>query len=252
MNPRSLTSLAFSLALLFASPAALRAETSAAPADAPATFVAADAGSAVTREQLLSELARQLSERFSLQGELQVELIRAWSPPTAAIHPVELVITECPATPAPSLLVRVRLQGAGPVIDSTLSIRLQLFRDVWVARTPLERGQPFDPGQLDTRRIDVLQQRDSVPATEGDSNFVYASSVPAGRMLAWRDLGRRPLIRKGQVIEVAAVDGALTITTKALALENGAAGDTIKLRNLDSKKDFSALVVSEARARVRF
>jgi flagella basal body P-ring formation protein FlgA len=71
-------------------------------------------------------------------------------------------------------------------------------------------------------------------------------------LLAWRDLTRRSLIRKGQIVEVAAIDGTLTITTKALAMENGAAGDTVKLRNLESKKDFSALVVAEARAQVRF
>lgn len=246
MNLRTLTSL-LALALLLAGPV-LRADTSAA---AP-SLASAEPGTAFTREQLVDELTRQLTERFSLQGELHVELLRAWTPPTGAVHPVELTLTECPASPSSSLLVHVRLQSPAGATDSTLSLRLQLFRDVWVARTPLERGTPFDPGQLDTRRVDVLQQRDGLPATEGDSNTIYASSVPAGRMLTWRDLGRRPLIRKGQVIEVAAVDGTLTITTKALALENGAAGETIKVRNLDSKKDFTALVVSDAQARVRF
>ena len=34
-----------------------------------------------------------------------------------------------------------------------------------------------------------------------------------------------------------------SITTQALAMENGAAGDSIRVRNLSSKKDFTAFVV---------
>jgi flagella basal body P-ring formation protein FlgA len=39
---------------------------------------------------------------------------------------------------------------------------------------------------------------------------------------------------------------------KALAMENGAQGDTVTLRNPVSRKDFSALVVDENRVQVRF
>ncbi|MCX6945752.1 MAG: flagella basal body P-ring formation protein FlgA [Opitutales bacterium] len=39
---------------------------------------------------------------------------------------------------------------------------------------------------------------------------------------------------------------------KALALENGAQGDTVTLRNPESHKDFSALVIDENHVQVRF
>jgi flagellar basal body P-ring formation protein FlgA len=133
-----------------------------------------------------------------------------------------------------------------------LSLRAQVFRDVYVVRTPLERDATFDPSQLDTRRVDVLRERDTVATSDCEGDFTFAMSVPAGRLLTWRDLAKRALVRKGQVIEVAAVDGTMTITTQALAMENGAAGDSIKVRNLTSKKDFTAYVVAEARAQVHF
>jgi flagella basal body P-ring formation protein FlgA len=35
-------------------------------------------------------------------------------------------------------------------------------------------------------------------------------------------------------------------------MENGAAGETVRVRNLDSKKEFNALVVADSRVQVRF
>jgi flagella basal body P-ring formation protein FlgA len=63
---------------------------------------------------------------------------------------------------------------------------------------------------------------------------------------------RRPLVRKGNLIEVAAIDGDLLITMKALAMESGAQGDTVTVRNPETRKDFSALVVDENRVQIRF
>jgi flagella basal body P-ring formation protein FlgA len=207
----------------------------------------------LTQDQLLAELTRQLSDHFQVRGELQLELYRPWTSPTGTSSSVEPVIIDWPTRLASSLSLAVRLQNGGAAVAQfTLLVKVQLLREVWVARTPIERGSNFDPSQLDTRKVDVLLQRETVATDSTEADLTYACSVAAGRPLCWRDLTHRSLIRKGQIVEVAAIDGTLTITTKALAMENGAAGDTVKLRNLESKKDFSALVVAEARAQVRF
>jgi flagella basal body P-ring formation protein FlgA len=76
--------------------------------------------------------------------------------------------------------------------------------------------------------------------------------VPAGRPLGRREAAGRPLIRKGQFVEAVAQHGAMSISMKALALENGAAGDLIRLRNVESRKDFNAQVLNENKVQVRF
>jgi len=242
MSPRAIISLLFATALCVLVQVSYAEST--AGVSAPEGF---------TQAELLAGLTRQLSERFQTKGELQLELTRPWTPLAAATGSVETVILDCPARLTPTLLLQVQLQTDSRSLGTfSLMLKAQLFREVWAARAPIERGTTFDPNQLDTRRVDVLQQRDTVPSDGAETDFTYTTSVPAGRLLAWRDLTRRSLIRKGQIVEVAAIDGTLTITTKALAMENGAAGDTVKLRNLESKRDFSALVVAEARAQVRF
>jgi flagella basal body P-ring formation protein FlgA len=123
---------------------------------------------------------------------------------------------------------------------------------VWVARQPVNVGAGFDPALLEPRRTDLLRDRDVLPASAGDRSYVFVRAVAAGRALTWRDISRRPLVRKGELVEVSAVDGLLLVTLKALAMENGAQGEIVTLRNPESRKNFSAIVVDENRVQVRF
>jgi flagella basal body P-ring formation protein FlgA len=207
----------------------------------------------LTRETALAALAQQLVEHFNLVGDLQLELARPWVEPAPAAAPVTLAIAEFPAAPASSLLLRVRLDSAGaPLGEISVVLRLQLVRDAWVTRQPANRGDPFDPAALDVRRVDFLREHDVLPADASERDFTFARSVATGRILTWRDVARRALVRKGDLIEVAAIEGPLTVTLKALAMQNGAAGDMVTVRNLESKKDITAQVVAENRVQVRF
>jgi flagella basal body P-ring formation protein FlgA len=122
----------------------------------------------------------------------------------------------------------------------------------WAARQPLTVGATFDPAALEARRVDLFREREALPAAIGDRSFIFARAVSAGRMLTWRDITRRPLVKKGDVVEVSANSGQLVVTMKALAMESGAQGDTVTVRNTVSLKNFAAVVVDENRVQVRF
>ena len=205
------------------------------------------------REQFVALLARDLAGHFRLEGELQLELLRPWSAPSTLAAQWTLEVMEYPMQPASSMLVRCRLMADGvPGNEFTLVCHAMHWREVWVTRQPLEVGSTFDPAVLDTRRVDVFRERDIVPTLAGDRSLVFTRAISGGRLLTWHDLGRRPLVRKGQVVEVSAVDGLLSISMKALALENGAQGDMVTVRNPDSRKEFSALVIDENHVQVHF
>jgi flagella basal body P-ring formation protein FlgA len=244
MKLRAIISIYF-LLLVAALPATAQELASAAPAPA--------AAATLTRDELLTTLSRLLTERFQLRGELQLELQRDWAAPTAVPGGFEVIVLEYPARLASTLLLRVKLQTATRSFgEQVLPLHAQLHRDVYVVRTPLVREATFDVSQLDVRRVDVLREREVVAVDDIAGDYTYTTSTSAGRLLTWRDLARRPLVRKGQIIDVAAVDGAMTVTMKAQAMESGAAGESIRIRNLTSQKDFTACVVAEARAQVRF
>jgi flagella basal body P-ring formation protein FlgA len=98
----------------------------------------------------------------------------------------------------------------------------------------------------------MFRERDALPAAVGDHSYMMVRAVSAGRLLTWHDIGRRPLVRKGSLVEVSAADGQLLITMKALAMENGAQGDTVTVRNPETRRDFAAKVIDENRVQVRF
>jgi flagella basal body P-ring formation protein FlgA len=209
--------------------------------------------SPLTRDHVLSSLSRDLSAHFNFEGELTLELVRPWTPPAQVAVTWELAVLEYPSLPAASMLVRCRLLADGELAgDHTLLVRASLWRDVWVSRQPLTMGASFDASVLDVRRVDLLRERDALPAAVGDRSYIFSRALPAGRTLTWRDLARRPLVRKGELVEVSAADGMLLVTMKALAMENGAQGDVVTVRNPDSRKDFAAQVIDENRVQVRF
>jgi flagella basal body P-ring formation protein FlgA len=206
-----------------------------------------------TRDQVLAALTRAIAARFNFEGDLQLDLIRPWTPPARVASVWELNVLEFPSVPSSSMMLRCRvLADAAPVAEATFVVRAQLWRDVWSTRQPLTAGALFDASMLEAHRADVLRERDALPAAVGDRSYVFARAVPAGRTLTWRDVARRPLVKKGDLVEVSAVDGPLAITMKALAMENGAHGEMVTVRNPESRKDFAAMVVDENRVQVRF
>ncbi len=220
---------------------------------ASALSTVAHAATPLTRDHVLSSLARDLSAHFNFEGELQLELIRPWASPTQVASAWELSVLEYPSLPSASMLLRCRLLADGVAVgDYSLLVRATLWRDVWVSRQPLTMGATFDPSSLDIRRVDLLRERDALPAAVGDSSYIFSRALAAGRTLTWRDLSRRPLVRKGDLVEVSASDGLLVVTMKALAMENGARGDVVTVRNPESRKDFAAQVIDENRVHVRF
>lgn len=242
---RTLRPITFLLFAALATALRLSAATVAlTPAASPVPFA---------QKEFMDTVARELSTHFNLEGELQLENLRTWNTPVRVASEWTVEITEFPALPTSSMLVRCRVLADGVSTgESTLVLRAALWRDAWVVRQPVVSGKVFDPELLETRRVDLFRDRDALPAAVGDRTFVFVRSVQPGRFLTWRDIGRRPLVRKGDLVEVSAAEGSLSITLKGLAMQNGAQGEAVTVRNLESRKDFTAFVVDENRVQVRF
>jgi flagellar basal body P-ring formation protein FlgA len=233
-------------AVLGAAPLAL------ADAPVPAVPEAAPAESPLSSDQILSDLGRDLQARFDLVGELQLEFANAWTPPDRAAKAWRVAIVEYPSAAGASMLVRFRvLAGTTQVLDSTVMLRASLWRDAWVAVEPLAAGSGLDTVQVEARRIDSFRLRDAIPTGKPDPDLVLSRSLQAGSVLTWRDISRRPLVRKGEIVDVSASEGLLRVTMKGLALQSGCLGDIVTVRNPESLKTIPALVVAENRVEVR-
>lgn len=235
----------FASLLLFSGTPGLASDVPSAPAvNAPA---------ATSEDPWLVTLSALLVERYRAVGDLRL----AWHRPPVADSPrsADLEIVNAPAILAPQLLVTVRARdAAGRVSEHVLLLRAELWRDGWSLRQPGALGAPVAPAELEPVRVDALRERDALtfdPTAEAPE-LDLARSVPAGRVLVWRDVVRRPLVRRNQPVDVVASDGTLTVSLRAVALHDAARGESVRVRNPDSRREFVALVTSEARAAVRF
>lgn len=216
----------------------------ALPAQEPATVATPSAD-----QSWLAPVAAYLSEHYRTEGEWTLDLVRPFSPPSDAI----VEVAEMPPAPASQMMLRLRIHDLeGRTSDVTVFVRVQIWRDAWIAREPLPRGGAVESHLVEMRRVDALRQRDLIPADAPLEELMVSRGLPAGRFVTWRDVVRRPLVRRGQMIDVAAVDGPLAVNMKALALQDGAAGELVRVRNVESRREFAALVTASGQAQVQF
>lgn len=222
--------------------------TSARPA-------AASVAHTLGADAFVAEIETELSARLHLNGELKLTLTQPWKVLKLPAADFAVVISETPAGGINgTFLVRTKITSSGEIVsDLQVPFRAQLWQEVWTAASRLERGQALDRSLLSTTKVDVLrEQQPPLLAGVDPSTLEVAQTVNASRALTRRDVIERPLIRRGQVVEVVARQGMLAITMKALALESGAGGELIKLRNLESRKEFSGQILNESKVQVHF
>lgn len=206
-------------------------------------------------DAFLGELEKELTARMSVTGELKLSLTRPWQPVKLPAPDFAIAITELPTGGlSGTFFLRVKVSSGGVLVgDWQVPVAAQLWQEVWVASSRLDRGQALDRTLLAAQKVDVLREKQPLISAETDpSSLDLTMSVAAGRPLTRRDVVVRPVIRKGQVVEVVAQQGLLAISMKALALESGAAGDLIKLRNLESRREINGQIINESKVQIHF
>ena len=205
-------------------------------------------------DEALSLLNQQLRYHYSLEGELKLETNVPWGR-ILVPESYDLTITDYPGGGMTNnLVIRCKLSGNGQALgDFQIPLRAQLWREVWVAEGRLDRGQALDRSLVTAQKIDVLREHEALLFSDIDPTiYDLAQSVAPGRPLTRRDVSERPVIHKGEMVDVVAHQGSFAIRMKALALENGIARELIKMRNLESRKDFTAEVINESQVQVHF
>lgn len=235
------------------------APQAAAPAPAPAIRTAPAPTApkqmySIDRDALVAALRRQIANHFNLSGDLSIDVTSDWTPPPASADPEVVSVVEYPSQLSPDFIVRVRVETSADDSrpDRTVMVHAQLWRNAWATRGPVNRGDLFVPGGLDVRRVDCLRNRDALFTDAATQNLAFGRGLPADQLLTWHDVCKRSLVHRGEIVEVVAVDGNLSVTMKGIAMQNGGMGDLVMVRNPESKREIPAMVVAENRAEVRF
>ena len=197
----------------------------------------------------VADLTERIHTHFGLEGELHLMPVSGgnFAPKPGA----QIAIIEFPAGISAQILLRVRMETPGEAsLEQTLALRANLWRSGWKLRQPSQRGDLLDTSALEPVRIDVLRDRDALSSMpQGD--YIFTRAVQPDRLLTWRDLAARPIVRRGQVVEVLAQSGPVSVSLKGMAMQDGARNETIRIRNIQSNREFTAQVTGENRAVIR-
>jgi flagella basal body P-ring formation protein FlgA len=128
-----------------------------------------------------------------------------------------------------------------------------VLADVWMPAQRISPGTVLGATEVVTREVDLVRESRAVVADPSlFGRYEIARAASPDRPLTWNDLTARALVRKGQLVDVVANEGLLSVSMKGQATRSGALGEVVVIRNLQSKREFSAEVIDENKVRVRF
>ena len=211
--------------------------------------------SRVLHEADLKELLTAALQRDQVKdkGELELRLMRPWAPMLVPDERLEVKILDLPASGVgANFIARFALSAAQERLGVWQApLQARVWREVWVARSPLKPGTPFEEADVARERRDVLNVREALlPDTLPSAALEIAETVAVGAPLSARTLRLRPVVRRGQLVDAQFVDGAMTISLKVEVLENGAPGQLVRVRNVQSRREFKGKVQDEHRIAV--
>ena len=136
-------------------------------------------------------------------------------------------------------------------ISATASI--EVLGKVVVTAKPLGRGEPIGPDDIKVVTMDLSRAPLKAVLDPREVSGGLADKAIAVNTVLRRDSIRfPPLVHRGDVVRVLAQSGALTISTRGLAKEDGGRGENIRLVNLRSRKNIHAKVIDSGTVQVDF
>jgi flagella basal body P-ring formation protein FlgA len=134
----------------------------------------------------------------------------------------------------------------GTAPDLTATARVRLYDTVAVSTGRIQRHQILgaDDIRLELREVTNLADAYfSDPLELIGKRTKRLTSV--GRILMASDVEPDPLIKRGSGVMVCVAIGAVTVSSKAKALEDGSLGDVIKVQDLGTRKRLMGVVAGK-------
>lgn len=197
------------------------------------------------RQGLTAALQR---EHVKDKGELELRLARPWPVAWVPDDPLTLKVLDLPTTGvSPNFILRFELwTGEERVGAWQLAVQARIWREVLVARAPLKRGQLVREADLILERRDVLSLREPLTETAlSDGTLELVEHVASGQPLLARSVRVRPLVFRGTLVDGLLQSGALSISLKVEALEDGLLGQKVRVRNPKTRREFYGIVHHE-------
>jgi flagellar basal body P-ring formation protein FlgA len=206
------------------------------------------------RARLLTEfdVQQMLTEKFSADylsqgGELELRLVRTWQEVPVPDEPFAVKIQQLPAQGImQSFAVRFEIANEVESFGSwQVVLQASLWKEVWVALRRLKRGDVLMLEDLGREKRDVLVARNHLEADTlavNPNEWELAENLMGGTPLNRWSLRRKPVVYRGQMTDALVRNGSLTISLKVQVLEDAIPGQSVRIRNPNTKRELQGKV----------
>lgn len=204
---------------------------------APLFSMAAPAGKAPERpvERLVEQAAReQLDTRIAGAGladaEVELTVVSARAAPPCA-QPVRIDVVDA------RQLSRMRFAARCPDAASRAQeyiVRAKVSAPVLVTAVPVTAGEVLNDAHVTLERRDITNVTDALGAPAAALGQTTRRSLRAGELLRTSQLSAPVMVKRGDAVVMIARHEGIEITTAGEALDTGAQGAFVRVRNAAS------------------
>ncbi|MBZ0272067.1 flagellar basal body P-ring formation chaperone FlgA [bacterium] len=217
---------------------------------APASIRVTRASRTIAPETIADLVLAHVRERKAGEGEASVAgRVRSLLAPAGD---VELFVVDDAERYAPgyhTVAVTARAEG----FEKTTRVRVLVDAPatILVARHTIARGDSISRDDLETRMVPARRVRGSeIRDLSHAVGRVADRAIASGEVLARGAITPAPIVKKGDLVTLVADIGAVRVSAIAVVMEQGGAGETTEVRNLDSGAVLKARIVDAHTAQV--
>lgn len=127
----------------------------------------------------------------------------------------------------------------------------RLFENLPVARRNLTQGDKINPADFESARKDVTFSPGYVGQIEEIAGRTLLYPVIKGEALQLRQLKAEVSVEKGQIVQIQLKGENFILSSSGVAEQSGAVGDFIKIKNVESQKVISGIILGKGLVEVQ-
>ena len=132
-------------------------------------------------------------------------------------------------------------------------VEVTLMLPVWVTAQEIRKGSAIQAGDLVEKALDVSRlQRGFIPTSESLVGSKSHRHLRMGQLIGELDLQKAWAVQEGEGVLIRAGQEGFSATTRGKALESGAIGDGIRVRNSQSGKEIQTWIIEKGEVETRF
>jgi flagella basal body P-ring formation protein FlgA len=209
---------------------------------------------AMEEAELTSLIAAAVQNEYVKDlGELELRFSSPWQTVMVPDEPLSVTLTQMPANGVnANFLAGFDLWNGKERVGHWQAVfQARVWRQLPVAHSTLLRGQLLRDADVTLERRDALALRDVVlQISKDDNSLALVENISAGQVVPNRAVRPRPVLKRGQVVDGIFEQGTLSISLKVEILEDGLVGQTIRVRNPNTRRELYGKVQNEETVRI--